>query len=213
MSKAKTQPLIVIEGIDLSGKGEQAQRLVSWFQSQNLKAFYRHFPNYENLTGKAIARHLKKEWAATTMSAAERDPVDELVFQCLMTINRYEEAADLSKLLTQGVVVSDRYIPSGMVYGAINGVPLPFLEKIHAALPQPDVYILIDLPVSEARRRASGRAETPDRYEEQVGMQERARSEYLRLFRQHDWTVVDGLGTPDEVHNRITRCVPQVLSF
>lgn len=209
---SKTHPLVVLEGIDRSGKGEQAKRLVDWFFAQNIKAFYRHFPNYENLTGKAIARHLKKEWAATNLSASERDQVDELVFQCLMTVNRYEEADALKKMLTQGVVVSDRYIPSGMVYGAINAVPLPFLEAIHEALPQPDVCVLIDIPVSEAFRRASGRAESADRYEEQVGMQERARSEYLRLFRQHDWPVVDGLGTQDEVHARITRCIPQVLS-
>lgn len=210
---SKNHPLIIIEGIDLSGKGEQSKRLVNWFIEQNQKAFYRHFPSYENLTGQAIARHLKKEWAATNLVTSERDSVDELVFQCLMTINRYEEAQGLSQLLKQGVVVCDRYIPSGKVYGVINGVPSPFLDTIHEALPQADVSILIDIPVSEAIRRRSGRDERPDRYEEQEWLQERVRTEYLKLFRRNDWHVVDGLGSPDEVQARIARCVPKVVSF
>lgn len=210
---SKNHPLVVLEGIDLCGKGEQSKRLVQWFLEQNQKAVYRHFPSYENLTGQAIARHLKKEWAATNLATSQRDSVDELVFQCLMTINRYEEAKDLSQLLTQGVVVCDRYIPSGKVYGVINGVPQAFLDTIHEALPQADVSILIDIPVSEAIRRRSGRDASPDRYEEQEWMQERVRSEYLRLFRQNDWHVVDGTGSPDDVQARIVRCVPKVVRF
>lgn len=199
-------PLIVIEGIDGAGKGSQSQGLVEWFISQQQDAFYQHFPNYESLTGKAIARHLNREWAACAeRSPTVRDPVDELVLQCLMTVNRYEEAHALLAQLQRRVVVLDRYIPSGRVYGLVNGVPAAFLDKIHAFLPQPDVCILIDIPVSESRRR---RTRDLDRYEAQEWMQERVRAEYLRLFRQNNWDVVDGMGSYDEVQRRIRECIP-----
>lgn len=208
----RRNPLVVIEGIDGAGKGSQSQGLVEWLTSEKRNAFYQHFPNYESLTGKAISRHLHREWAAMGASVSNpvKDPVDELVFQCLMTVNRYEEAQALIERLRQGVVVLDRYIPSGRVYGVVNGVPAEFLDRIHAFLPQPDVCILIDIPVSESRRR---RTRSLDRYEAQEQMQERVRAEYLKLFRQNRWDVVDGMGSYDEVQRRIRECIPASVIF
>jgi len=209
----RKNPLIVIEGIDGAGKGSQSKGLVEWLISEKRKAFYQHFPNYESLTGKAIARHLNREWSAAytdEIGPTTTDPVDELVFQCMMTINRYEEAQALLERLRLGVVVLDRYIPSGRVYGIVNGVPADFLDRIHAFLPQPDVCILIDIPVSESRKR---RTRGLDRYEEQEQMQEQVRAEYLKLFRQNHWDVVDGMGSYDEVQRRIRECIPASVSF
>lgn len=211
----RKNPLIVIEGIDGAGKGSQSKGLVEWLISEKRNAFYQHFPNYESLTGKAIARHLKREWfAATTTPSTElvRDPVDETVFQCMMTINRYEEAKALLERLRHSTVVLDRYIPSGHVYGVVNGVPADFLDRIHAFLPQPDVCILIDIPVSESRKRMLLTREL-DRYDNNQQMQERVRTEYLKLFRQNHWEVVDGMGSYDEVQRRIRECIPASVSF
>jgi dTMP kinase len=208
----RKNPLIVIEGIDGAGKGSQSKGLVEWLISEKRNAFYQHFPNYESLTGKAIERHLHREWTAMDVSVPTpvKDPVDELVFQCMMTINRYEEAQALLEQLRHSAVVLDRYIPSGRVYGVVNGVPADFLDRIHAFLPQPDVCILIDIPVSESRRR---RTRGLDRYEAQEQMQERVRTEYLKLFRQNHWDVVDGMGSYDEVQRRIRECIPASVSF
>lgn len=206
----RTHPFILIEGIDGAGKGSHAKQLVEGFLAQKTQAFYRHFPDYENLTGQAIARHLNRGWSATSSGSGLRDPVDELVFQCLQVANRYESANSLNELLRQGVVVCDRYIPSGLVYGKINGLPPQFLNAIHEALPQPDVCILIDVPVSETAKRRSRKL---DRYEEQQDMQEAARTEYLRLFRQNQWHVVDGTGSFEEVHSRVVGCIPSALLF
>lgn len=211
----RKNPLIVIEGIDGAGKGSQSKGLVEWLIGEKRNAFYQHFPNYESLTGKAIARHLNREWYAVTeipRSEPIKDPVDELVFQCMMTINRYEEAQALLERLRSGAVVLDRYIPSGRVYGIVNGVPAEFLDRIHAFLPQPDVCILVDIPVSESRSRMK-LTRTLDRYDDNEQMQERVRTEYLKLFRQNHWDVVDGMGSYDEVQRRIRECIPASVSF
>ena len=211
----RKNPLIVIEGIDGAGKGSQSKGLVEWLISEKRNAVYQHFPNYESLTGKAIKRHLHKEWVAASVFLHEPhavDAVDELVFQCMQTVNRYEEAQALINLLQRGAVVCDRYIPSGRTYGIVNGVPADFLDRIHAFLPQPDVCILIDIPVSESRKRMK-LTRALDRYDDNEQMQERIRTEYLKLFRQNHWDVVDGLGSYDEVQRRIRECIPASVSF
>jgi thymidylate kinase len=127
-----------------------------------------------------------------------------------MTVNRYEDAKEMTEQLRQGIVVCDRFSPSSRVYGRINDLPAAFLDGIQERLPQPDVCILIDIPVSEARRR---RSDLLDRYEEMDDMQERARSEYLQLFRNNGWHVVDGTESYETVQRRVRECIPQAMAL
>lgn len=196
--------LIVVEGIDGSGKNTHAHRLVEWLQQMGLEASYRDFPRYESLTGKAILGHLQHDWQAADLEQklllAKKSALDELVFQCLMTVNRFEAVQDLQEALRKGPVVCDRYWPSGLVYGAANGLPLPFLEAIHSLLPQPDVCLLLDIPVEESWKR---RPERRDRYERQAGLLEAVRGHYLELFRRKNWDIVDAVGAADVVQGRL----------
>jgi dTMP kinase len=202
----KKHPLVVIEGMDGSGKMTQARLLVETLKTDGFAATYFDFPHYENVTGKAILGHLKQTWgAAYTKGDGIGAQLDELVFQCLMTVNRYEEAATVEGLLQKGPVVLDRYWPSGWVYGRANGLPDSFLRAIHAQLSQPNFCLFIDIPVEESFKR---RPERRDRYETQKGMLGRVRELYLQLFSEMGWKVVDGIGTVAEVHARIREAFP-----
>lgn len=218
--------LIAIEGIDGSGKNTQSKMLVEWLQEKYPKAAYRDFPRYENVTGKAIKAHLHREWRAElTFKRGGPDTVDgrdlsdtvyeqdtkldELVFQCLMTMNRYEEAAELLHTLETGPVVLDRYWGSGFVYGAVNQVPEDWLMKVHAPLPQPDLCVLVDIPVEESWKR---RPERRDRYESQKDMLQKVRDAYHGLFEVmkqagKNWVVIDGIGSVEEVRDRLRKVV------
>jgi dTMP kinase len=207
----KTQlrhPLIAVEGIDGSGKNTQAHLLVDWFKTQGFAATYRDFPRYENLTGKAIGAHLAGKW-----KASEDTGLDELVFQALMTVNRFEEIPEILQLLDKGPVVLDRYWASGYAYGAANGLPTEWLGTIHALLPAPDVCVLIDVPVGASWER---RPERRDRYETQKDMLEKVRQHYHDLFKEkiaagREWHILNGMGTIDEVQERLRAVFPTFL--
>ena len=201
-------PLIAVEGIDGSGKNTQAHLLVDWFKTQGFAATYRDFPRYENLTGKAIGGHLAKKW-----KASDDLFLDELVFQALMTVNRHEEIPEVLRLQEQGPVVLDRYWASGYAYGAANGLPTEWLKTIHALLPEPDVCVLIDVPVESSWER---RPERRDRYETQKDMLKKVQQHYYDLFEERaaagkQWTVINGLGTVDEVQARLRAVFPTFL--
>jgi len=205
--------LICIEGIDGSGKHTHSRDLVTWLKAERGQdAVYRDFPRYENITGHAISAHLRRKWQAAELEAelllARKSSLDELVFQCLMTVNRYEETPEILETLKTSSVICDRYWPSGYVYGEANGLPAKFLETIHAQLPQPDVCILLDIPVSESFRR---RPERRDRYEKQIGMLEAVRAGYLALFRRKEWHLIDATGGFESVSTRIYECFPKAM--
>ena len=205
-------PLIAVEGIDGSGKATQTKLLVQWLNEQQRGAERMEFPNYTNVTGPLIDAHLKRKWKAEYTAGADANStlLNELLFQCLMTLNRYEDAPKLLEALTHEAVVLDRYYASGWVYGTVNGLSESFLRTIHAQLPTPDLYILIDIPVEESIKR---RPERRDRYEAQHEMMRRVRDAYRDLFTREGWKIIDGLGTVAEVQQRIRDCVPSFFTW
>lgn len=153
----------------------------------------------------------------TSEEKAEADEIRALVLQSLMTTNRLE----VFNLLAQHWkdpqlhLVLDRYFASGIVYGTADGIPQEYLFGIHKALPPSDLWIFIDIPPEESRRR---RPERRDEYEKRAGFMEKVRDGYMELFRvaiPHKpggkWVVVDGLGTAEEVHQRIMSEVRSIL--
>jgi dTMP kinase len=210
---ARKHPLICVEGIDGSGKNTHSKLLVAWLKTQGFpNAAYRDFPRYENVTGQAIRDHLKLKWQAAELERecllARKSHYDDLVFQCLMTLNRYEETPDLLAALEHGPVVLDRYWASSYVYGSVDGLSATFIETISAQLPPPDISILLDIPVAESFLR---RPERRDRYEVQKDFLNKARHQYLALFAARHWKVVDAYGTQEEVQARVRDCIPTSL--
>jgi len=214
MPKGFNHPLIAIEGIDGSGKATQSKLLVEEIEKQKRPAVRFEFPNYTNVTGPYIDGHLKQRWFGAVVcqpaqkkseGVEETRNLNELLFQCLQTLNRYEQTETILEALKTKAVVLDRFYASSMVYGLVNGLSDSFLRAISSQLPKPDLYILVDIPVEESFNR---RPERRDRYEKQKGMLEEVRVTYRELFTREGWKIVDGVGTVAEVHSRIADCVP-----
>jgi thymidylate kinase len=152
-----------------------------------------------------------------TERAKNEDEIRALVLQSLMTTNRLE----VFQLLAQHAkhpeihLVLDRYYTSGLVYGNADGLPMDYLLNIHSALPPSDLWVFIDIPPEESRKR---RPERRDEYERRAGFMEKVALGYMELFRvaipnkpAGKWVVVDGLGTAEEVHERIMNEVRSIL--
>lgn len=223
--------IIAIEGCDAAGKHTQAARL-----ARRLDAGVLAFPDYATPTGHLIEGHLKRYWSAQPDESREAvesvgmvtgmdgqlirigdvDALNALVFQALQLANRMEHAVTIEKARAmENHLVLDRYWPSGWVYGSADGLDGDWLLKIHEHLPQPDLFILLDIPPEHSAVR---RPERRDRLEEQAGLMERVGVLYRQLWRhmaeehgQLRWAVVDGIGLEAEVEGRIWQAVERLL--
>lgn len=181
--------IVAFEGIDGSGKATQSE-----LAAKALEATLISFPRYKTLPmGPSISREL---------SDPKMSPSD---FQALMLADKYGAAPRIKQLRDEGKnVVLDRYWLSTL-YGVVDGVDYHWLWQTHSCLPQPDIWILIDVPVSSSVAR---RPERRDHYEKNLEKLELVRAKYLETFTAQvnvggstkQWNIVRGDRSIQEVH-------------
>ncbi len=214
--------IFALEGLDAAGKATQSKKL--WERICRLphnKAQLYDFPRHDSPSGRVVHELLTGQWfpeIAPAKASQTSDPdmrmVRALVIQSLMTVNRLEmlPALEAASFDAFQHLVLDRYFASGLVYGQADDLPLEYLCRIHEALPPADVWILVDIPAEESVRR---RPKRRDEYERRVGLMERVRSSYLELFQKPmfpgEWVVIDGMGSEEEVAERVFDAVRHVL--
>lgn len=212
---------IALEGIDACGKTTITKKLKEYYEGRLYLGHGRHpvsfgdgvevkfeqykFPNYDNVTGRAILSHLESKWRCLEFDEEGDDVYDKyhdaMSFQCIQTANRvetlpnrmFDSMSPLSK-----VVVTDRYSASAMAYGSMDGLDIDWIEKINSVLPSPDIYFLIDISVDESIDRRPGRR---DRYESDIEYLQKVRQTYLAIFEERTgphrtkgsrWVIING---------------------
>jgi thymidylate kinase len=77
------------------------------------------------------------------------------------------------------------------------------------SLPQPDVYILLDGDEADAKVRAASRTGKADRFDVDMGKQQRVAHAYRALWNGYRgdpaWQVVDAKGSVEEVAERVQK--------
>lgn len=198
--------LIVVEGLDRSGKSTQCELLCKHIEKMGKQAKYMKFPDRTTHTGKMINSYL-------TNQAQQDDHSIHLLFSA----NRWEAASSLRKDIEDGTwLVVDRYSYSGAVYSAAKDNPSLSLEWAWApeiGLPHPDIVFFLDIS-SDAAAERGGYGE--ERYEREE-MQSRVRTLFQHLFSIiHTSTVVEPLvvrvdagGSVEDVAAYIAHQVPK----
>lgn len=178
-------PLIVIEGIDGSGKGTQAQQLTERLTATGRRVRLLSFPRYrETLFGQAIGDFLNGRFG-------QLDEVHPFLASVLYAADRYESKSVLADGLQQSdVVVCDRYVPSNLAHqgakldSAERDELLRTIERIEFevfALPRPSLVVLLDVPVEIAQRNIA--AKKPRSYTEKAADLQEADATYLQRVR------------------------------
>lgn len=203
-------PFVALEGIDASGKNTQARLL-----ARRLEAELFSFPDYNTDSGVIIEGHLKQKWKAVIWDGdleqdwADSPGLNAFVFQALQLMNRMEHATRLAEVLykEQRPVVADRYTASGMVYGGMDGLDSAYLYNIHRFLPQPTLWVLIDIDPEQSVQR---RPERRDRYESNIEYMGRVAEGYRALWSQRaaidgeqKWVRLDGRRPVGDIHKDI----------
>lgn len=183
--EATVTPLIVIEGIDGSGKGTQAQQLTERLTATGRRVRLLSFPRYrETLFGHAIGDFLNGRFG-------QLDEVHPFLASVLYAADRFESKQVLADALQQSdVVVCDRYVPSNLAHqgakldGAERDELLRTIERIEFevfALPRPSLVVLLDMPVEIAQRNIA--AKKPRNYTDKAADLQEADAVYLQRVR------------------------------
>ncbi|RMD40923.1 hypothetical protein DV735_g4205, partial [Chaetothyriales sp. CBS 134920] len=183
--------LIVVEGLDRSGKSSQCQRLQENVVKAGHAAKYIKFPDRSTPTGQMINSYL-------TRQANQDDHSIHLLFAA----NRWEAVTSMLEDLKSGTtLVVDRYSFSGAVYSAAKDNPdlsLDWAWSPEIGLPKPDIVFFLDISASDAAKRGGYGDE---RYETEK-LQSRVRTLFQQLFsRLHGLSVysVDAGASVDQV--------------
>jgi dTMP kinase len=142
--------LVAVEGIDGSGKGTITAGVAARVRSisPGLSVFVRSFPAYgESLYGGIVGKYLNGEFGE--LPAIARIP--------MYALDRFHFRTDLRWTQDMGLLLCDRYVPSGMAYSARDTESQEQLENLtelafeteHRLLgmPIPDLIVVLDMPV------------------------------------------------------------------
>ncbi|KAI0313194.1 thymidylate kinase [Amylostereum chailletii] len=163
----KRGALIVIEGLDRSGKSTQAATLLTHLASLSLSAKLQKFPDRTTPIGKMIDAFLRSE-----------SELDDRAIHLLFSANRWETAASIESTLLAGTtVLCDRYAFSGIAFSTAKGLSYAWCRAPDVGLPRPDLTLFLDVSPETARARG-GYGE--ERYEREE-LQRRVREQYARI--------------------------------
>lgn len=218
--------LVVIEGIDGSGKGTQSARLRDRLLARGMRASLLSFPRYDStFFGQRIGDFLNGRFG-------QLDEVDPFLASLLYAGDRLESKAELNQLLdTSDVLILDRYVPSNIAHQAGKRTGddrrelANWIEKIEYdlfGLPRPDLVILLDTPAETSQELIAKKAQrtyttqVADMQEADTGYLSRVRSAYCELAAERKWSVVSvvnerGLRSMDEITAEIEQRVDGAL--
>lgn len=144
-------PLIVIEGVDCSGKETQTENLYNNLIAEGHNVMRISFPDYESESSSLVKMYLKGDFGK---SAYDVNPYTASAFFAVDRFASYK--TKWGDFLSDGIVIADRYVTSNMVHQAskmatdeekeayINWLYDFEYEKL--TLPKPDMVIFLDMP-------------------------------------------------------------------
>ncbi|ONI85971.1 thymidylate kinase [Actinosynnema sp. ALI-1.44] len=190
--------LVVIEGLDGSGKRTLGAALTEAFQRRGAKVTQHAFPRY----GDSVHADLVSD----ALHGRLGDVADSVHgMAVLFALDRHgARDALLRDIEDFDVVLVDRYIASNAAYQAArlhqdeHGEIVEWIRVLEVerfGLPVPDRQLLLRVPVDLAATRAETRDRVRDTYEKDGGLQARCAAVYDGLARVGwlaPWQVLDG---------------------
>ena len=189
-----------IEGLDGSGKSTQIKLLKKYFEENNIKYKYMHFPRTDSpIYGELIAKFLRGE-------LGKMESVDPYLIALIYAGDRNDAKSQINEWLKQDyLVLIDRYVYSNIAFqcAKLNDSKeieklsdwVKYLEYEHFKIPRPDIEIFLDVPSEFTKQNLSKTREGSDRdylqgkqdiHEKNITFQERVREIYLTEVEKED---------------------------
>lgn len=185
--------LVVIEGLDGSGKSTQVKRLRSYLESRTDNLEYIHFPRYDApVYGDLIGKFLRGGFGSI-------DSVHPQLVALLYAEDRHGAASQMRRTLDEGgIVLLDRYVYSNIAYQCAKIDDPQEREALRKwifdteygqfGLPKPDLNIFLDVPIGFVEKKLEAGRKGDDReylegktdiHEADIEFQKRVREVYV----------------------------------
>lgn len=201
---------VVFEGPEGSGKSTQLRRLADRLREKGFDVVATREPG-----GTAIGELIR-----SILLAREGDAMLPATEALLYAGARAQHVGQLIEpaLLRGSIVLCDRFVDSSLAYQS-GGMGLPMtdvvaLQHLSTRGVEPDLRVLLDLPVEVGLARRLGAPDEVNRLDlADVAFHNRVRSTYLALAAgtPDRWIVVDATATPDRVEAVIAGAVDRLL--
>ena len=204
--------MIVIDGVDGSGKGVQTRRLLEAMQNSGYPCILTREPG-----GSPAAENIRE-----LLVNGDPDKWDSMTELLLMVASRRAHLRDtIWPTLEKGSwVISDRFADSSRAFQGIAGeLGLETVDKMHQLSIgdfAPDLVLILDIDESVALARAEARGTGEDRFEKK-GQQYQAKvRQAFRDIAASDtdrYKLIDASGSMDEVTAKILSAVNSMFSL
>ncbi|CAN1133606.1 Thymidylate kinase [Linum perenne] len=184
--------LIVLEGLDRSGKTSQSARLVSYLEGTGHSAELWRFPDRTTSVGKMISAYLSNE-----------SQLDDRTIHLLFSANRWEKRSLMeSKLRSGTTLIVDRYSYSGVAFSSAKGLDLEWCKAPEFGLPAPDMVLYLDIPPEKAAERGGYGGE---RYE-QLEFQKKV-AECYHALHDSSWKMINACQPIEDIEKQLQSIV------
>ncbi len=190
--------LIVIEGLDGSGKATQTELLCRRLTRENIKNHKITFPDYEHDSSVLVRMYLGGQ-------LGQADEVGAYAASSFYAMDRYVSYRQRwGGLYNDGVLISDRYTTSNAVHQTSKLPPeqwdeyLDWLEDYEynrLMLPRPDMVVFLSVPIEISRElimeRYDGKGEKKDIHEADEEYLQRCYKAAEYVTKRFGWQVVN----------------------
>ena len=212
--------LIVLEGLDGSGKATQAQMLYDYWRTARSPQVQKvTFPNYESDSSALVKMYLAGEFGTSAQD------VNAYAASLFYSVDRYASyRKDWGAFYEDGgVIIADRYTTSNAVHQCAK-LPrrewasyldwLFSLEYEKMGIPRPDLVIYLDVDLEVSQRlmesRYHGDADKKDIHEKDVAYLRQSRRAATYCAKELGWQVVscsngEEMRTREEIFEEIKR--------
>lgn len=217
--------LIVIEGLDGSGKSTQLELLPQRLKEEGIDCKTVSFPNYESDSSALVKMYLRGDFGS---NAGE---VNAYAASCFYAVDRYASyKTNWGEFYNNGgIVVAGRYTTSNAVHQASKLQEenweeflswLYDFEYNKIGIPKPDLVIFLDMPTSVSQKLLSKRYnddnQKKDIHERDVDYLNHCRNSALFTAQFSNWQIIscaqgDNPKTIEQISNEILQKVKDIL--
>lgn len=211
--------LIVIEGLDGSGKATQAEKLYQALRSQNINTIKISFPDYESDSSALIKMYLRGDFGDSP------DSVNAYAASSFYAVDRYASfKKDWEEKYNEGfVIIADRYTTSNMIHQC-SKLPQLEWEKFNQwlidyeyrmlGIPEPTIVLYLKSEVSIGQElmetRYHGDENKKDIHEKDIEYLKRCKLAADYCSEKHSWEIVNCLvngemRSIEDIHRDVVR--------
>ncbi len=205
--------LIVVEGIDGSGKSTQIDLLHKWLYNQGKSVYFTEWNSSELVKSTTRLGKKEKMFTPTTFSLLQSTDFCE----------RWENYM-LPLLKAGAIVLADRYAFTAYARDVARGVDPEWIRNLYSFAAQPDIVLYFRVPLDVAVERITSARAKIKYYEAGMDLglsdnkitsfrlfQQRIIDEYEKMIGEFNMTVVDGTLPVEQQQKQIRKTVTRAL--